>query len=82
MHEWRKELCPEFLSLKSKKMVHSFPKDVDKKIYILDKITKLYPSLDWGYKRTGSHKDGNFDMADAIGIGLGFFVKKQKISLN
>lgn len=82
VYDWRKQLCPEFIVLKGKKLVHSFPKDVDKKVYVLEKLTKLYPTLGWGYKKTGTHKDGNFDMADAIGIGLGYFIREKLITIN
>ncbi len=81
VYDWRKQLCPEFLKVNGKKITHSFPKDVDKKIYVLEKVAKLYPTLDWAYKKTGTHKDGNFDMADAIGIGLGYFIREKKIVL-
>lgn len=82
VYDWRRHLCPEFLTNKKGNLVHSFPKNVDKKIYILEKISKLYPNIVWEMKKTGSHKDGNFDMADAVGLLLGYFIKHNKFKLS
>lgn len=83
VYEWRYNICPEFIKIDKKgKKTFSFPSNVDKKLYILEKISKLYPSIQWDKKKTGTHKDGNFDMADAVGLVLGYFVKHNKYKLN
>jgi hypothetical protein len=83
VHEWRSNVCPEFIKTDNKgKKTLSFPKDEDKKIYILQKISTLYPTIVWDKKKNGKHKDGNFDMADATGLVLGYFIKHNKLKLS
>jgi len=45
----------------------SFPVEYrkEKKLYIWEKVRSLEPQIEWFYKKDGSPKDMNFDMADS-----------------
>lgn len=82
VHEWRSTVCNEFIKINNKGIkTFSMPKEIDKKLYILQKISGFYPNIKWEKKKNGKDKDGNFDMADAVGLMLAFFVKNNKIKL-
>ena len=40
--------------------------DIDKKQIILDKVSELYPDIEWIYNKKGNLKKENFDSSDAI----------------
>jgi len=78
VYQSRKLFCPELVSKKvtkgGLKETLSFPKNVDKKLYIWNKVSKLEPNVDWFYKinkKTGKKevKDLSFDLSDAYCVG-------------
>lgn len=83
VHEWRSNICPEFVRFDGKgKKIFFIPKEIDKKVYILQKISNLYPDIVWEKKKNGTLKDGNYDMADAAGLLLGYFIKHNKLRIS
>lgn len=48
-----------------------YPWDIDKKQIVLDKVSELYPDIEWMYNRNGNLKKENFDSADSICCVLG-----------
>ena len=78
----RKTLCPELLVFKNKKWTMTFKSNnLDPKQYIFDKINKMIPNLDWIKNKKGELIDENYDMSDAIAVGLAVFVIDKKIVL-
>lgn len=73
VYQSRKLFCPELLKItkvKGKiKETLSFPKDVDKKVYIWEKVSKQYPEITWHYKKDGSIKESSYDISDSIVVG-------------
>ncbi len=78
VYQSRKLFCPELVHKKvvkgAIKETLSFPKDVDKKLYIWHKVSKLEPNVEWFYKEnkaTGKKevKDLSFDLSDAYTVG-------------
>ncbi len=43
-----------------------YPWDIDKKQIVLDKVSELYPDIEWIYSKNGNLKKENFDSSDAI----------------
>lgn len=43
-----------------------YPWDIDKKQIVLDKVSELYPDIEWIYNKKGNLKKENFDSSDAI----------------
>jgi Fe-S cluster biosynthesis and repair protein YggX len=70
VYQSRKLFCSELVKLKNGKETLSFPKDVDKKYYIWEKVSKLEPQVEWMYKKTGEIKETSFDMSDAYAVGF------------
>ena len=70
----RKLFCPELIKLKKKKgkmeEVLSFPKDIDKKHYLWEKVSKLQPEINWFYTRNNTLKSTSYDMSDAYVVGV------------
>lgn len=70
VHQSRKIFLPEFVT---KKGTLSFPKgwkSYEKKMYIWEKVSKIYPDIKWIYKKDGvTPKDENFDMSDSVAVG-------------
>lgn len=70
----RKIFCPELVKItkvKGKiKETLSFPKDVDKKVYIWNKVAKMEPQIKWIYKKTGEIKETSFDLSDSYAVGF------------
>lgn len=49
----------------------SLPKDIDKKHYIWEKVARLYPQIEWHYKKDGkSIRETSYDISDSIVTGL------------
>jgi hypothetical protein len=50
----------------------SFPPEYrdEKKLYIWKKVAKLEKEIEWFYKKDGTPKDMNFDMADSFVVGI------------
>lgn len=79
VHDSRKIFCPELIVKKKRKGkivdVLSFPKDVDKKHYIWEKVSASEPNIQWFYKKdkkknlTDKIHDHSYDMADAYVVG-------------
>ena len=81
VHDVRKNLCPELIKHDKKgKQTLSFPKDIDKKLYIWEKINRWFPGLEWLADRKGGLKKENFDMSDSVAINIGFLLREKKIS--
>lgn len=70
----RKLFCPELVNKKKQKgkikETLSFPKDIDKKVYLWNKVAKMEPSVKWHYKKDGSVKETSYDMSDAYVVGF------------
>jgi hypothetical protein len=77
----RAAVCPELLSVNSKtqKFVLSFPKGVDKKLYLFNKVAKWYPEIEWLYTRNNTLRKENFDMTDAAVLALAYLLQEKKI---
>lgn len=73
VYQSRKLFCPELVKVtkvKGKiKETLSFPKDVDKKVYIWKKVAAQYPNIIWHYKKDGSIKETSYDMSDSVAVG-------------
>lgn len=74
VYQSRKLFCPELIKRKTVKgklkETLSFPKDVDKKVYIWTKVAKQYPNIQWHYKKDGSIKETSYDMSDSVAVGF------------
>lgn len=74
VYQSRKLFCPELINTKKVKgkikETLSFPKDVDKKVYIWTKVSKQYPNIVWHYKKDGSIKETSYDMSDSVAVGF------------
>lgn len=73
VHEIRKSFCPEFVTIKTNKKGEiektlSFPKTLDKKTYIWEKVCKLNPQIEWIYNKKGKLLKENFDMSDSVAV--------------
>lgn len=71
----RKLFFPEHVTRKKVKgeikETLSLPKDIDKKHYIWEKVARLYPQIEWHYKKDGkSIKETSYDISDSIVVGL------------
>lgn len=71
----RKLFFPEHVNRKKVKSewkeTLSLPKNIDKKHYIWEKVARLYPQIEWHYKKDGiSIKETSYDISDSIVVGL------------
>lgn len=70
----RLALCPELVRTEIKKGVQkqvlSFPKDIKGKEYIFTKIQTIFKDIDWVKDKKGELSKYNYDMSDAIAVGL------------
>lgn len=48
----------------------SIPKNIDKKLLIWEKVSKLEPQINWFYTRNNTLKNSSFDMADSFVVGI------------
>lgn len=74
-YESRKNAFPELMqpgSTKKEVLFGGYPKTVDKKKVIWDKVAVLEPQITWLYDKKGALKKENFDMTDAYTCGLAF----------
>jgi hypothetical protein len=55
----------------------SYSWEVDKKTVLQDKVSKLFPEIEWLYDKKGELKKQNFDSADAYVACLGFLNYKK-----
>jgi len=75
VYQSRKLFCPELVKITKKrngqiKETLSFPRGVDKKEYIWEKVANLEPQIEWFYTRNGTLKGSSFDMSDAYAVGV------------
>ena len=81
VHESRKVFLVNLVHVEKRKNelveVLSFPKEyIDKKkLYIWEKVRKLEKNIVWFYKKDGSPKDMNYDMADSVVVGIAGLIK-------
>lgn len=84
VHDARKSMLVDLVHAvrKKDKMVDvlSFPKDVDKKHYIWEKVSKLEPQINWFYGNKGNFKTINYDMSDSYVVGIAGLIKSHIIS--
>lgn len=76
IHEARKQMCPELVKQSKRKgeLVEtlSFPREYQKqkKLYILEKVSKLEPQIEWVYTKNNTLKDICYDMSDSYAVGI------------
>jgi len=76
----RKFAFPELVQENDKKkfvLFGGYPKDVDKKMIIWEKVSKLEPQIRWSYTKNNTLKKENFDQTDAYSCVLGFMRSKE-----
>lgn len=76
----RKFAFPELVQENDKKkfvLFGGYPKDVDKKMIIWEKVSKLEPQINWSYTKNNTLKKENFDQTDAYTCVLGFMRSKE-----
>jgi len=76
----RKFAFPELVQENDKKkyvLFGGYPKDVDKKMIIWEKVSKLEPQIKWLYTKNNTLKKENFDQTDAYTCVLGFMKSKE-----
>lgn len=73
VYDSRKIFCPELVNKKVTKgkikETLSFPKDIDKKVYLWNKVAQMEPTIKWIYKKNGSVKETSYDISDAYVVG-------------
>lgn len=55
----------------------SYPWTIDKKIVLQQKVSDIFPDIEWIYNKKGELKKENFDAADSYVAFLGFLNKKR-----
>jgi hypothetical protein len=74
VYDIRVSLCPELIRTEIKKGVQknilSFPKDIKGKEYVFTKIQTKYKEIEWLKDKKGTLSKYNYDMSDAIAVGL------------
>jgi hypothetical protein len=83
VHDSRKEFCPEFVSTKYKTgqkiETLSFPKDIDKKVYIWEKVNRIENNIEWLYDKKGNLAKESYDLSDSYCVGYSMLKKKNII---
>lgn len=73
VHDSRKIFCPEFVNVKYKKgekiETLSFPKNIDKKVYIWEKVNKIEKNIEWLYNKKGDLAKESYDLSDSYCVG-------------
>lgn len=73
VHDSRRIFCPEFVNVKYKKgekiETLSFPKDIDKKQYIWEKVNKVEKNIEWLYNKKGALAKESYDLSDSYCVG-------------
>jgi hypothetical protein len=54
----------------------------NKKYLVWESVMKTFPQVNWIYSKNGKLVDENFDMSDAITVGLSFIVSSIKLKLS
>ena len=55
----------------------SYPWAIDKKCVIQEKVSKLFPNIEWRYNKKGELRKENFDATDSYVTCLGFINKEK-----
>ena len=55
----------------------SYPWTIDKKTVIQDKVSEVFPDIEWLYNKKGELKKENFDAVDAYVAALGYMNKEK-----
>lgn len=79
-YEARKHAFPDLMQKgKSGKVVlfGGYPSDVDKKEIIRQRVSEVYPSIQWEINRNGKIKKEMFDRSDSVCIGLAYLSLKR-----
>jgi len=80
VHDSRKLFCPEFVNIKYKsgKKIEtlSFPKNIDKKVYIWEKVNKIEKNIEWLYNKKGVLGNESYDLSDSYCVGYSMLKKK------
>lgn len=80
VHDSRRIFCPEFVSVKYKKgekiETLSFPKDIDKKQYIWEKVNKVEKNIEWLYDKKGKLAKESYDLSDSYCVGYSMLKMK------
>jgi hypothetical protein len=74
-YEARKNAFPELMQPNATGkivMFGSYPKDIDKKRVIWEKVSEREPQIKWLLDKKGGLKKENFDMSDSYVVGLSF----------
>lgn len=60
-----------------------YPKDVDKKHLIWERVNSLFPEIEWLYDKHGKLKKENYDMSDSAACVIGYMnmCKEEKIDM-
>lgn len=81
-YEARKNAFPELMqpgSTKKEVLFGAYPKDVDKKRIIWEKVSELEPQITWLLDKKGALKKENFDMSDSYTVARSFMKIKKLI---
>lgn len=74
-YEARKNAFPELMQPGSTNKIvlfGAYPKDIDKKRVIWEKVSEREPQIKWLLDKKGKLKKENFDMSDSYTVGLSF----------
>lgn len=82
-YDSRKFAFPELIQKNDKGkfvLFGGYPKDIDKKQIIFDKVAKREPQITWQYTKNNTLKKENFDQTDAYTCVLGYlnYIEKEK----
>jgi hypothetical protein len=73
VHDSRRIFCPEFVTVKYRKgekiETLSFPKNIDKKVYIWEKVNKVEKNIEWLYDKKGNISKDSYDLSDSYCVG-------------
>jgi RNase H-fold protein (predicted Holliday junction resolvase) len=76
----RKFAFPDLVQENDKKkfvLFGGYPKDIDKKMVIWEKVAKREPQITWHYTKNNTLKKENFDQTDAYTCALGYMRLKE-----
>lgn len=71
----RKYAFPDLVGVNNKGkhvLFGGYPKDIDKKKLVWDRVNLLFPEIEWFYDKKGKLKKECFDMADSVATVIGF----------
>jgi RNase H-fold protein (predicted Holliday junction resolvase) len=82
-YEARKNAFPELMQPNAKGvkvLFGSYPKDIDKKVVIWEKVAAREPNIEWQKDKNGNLKKEMFDASDAYCVSLAFMKKNKFIT--